>query len=71
MTRPVLPGTRLIASGVILSASKSLIVAESRIFEKETGKLVAQGSGTFMRGYVKLLDLPQYKDGLKEKGGGN
>ena len=41
------PGAELIAKGTIVSATKSLIIAESRV--EQDGKLVASGSGTFMR----------------------
>ena len=46
--RPVLPGTELIAKGVVTSNSKSLIVADSQLYTGD-GKLVATGSGTFMK----------------------
>lgn len=63
ITRPVVAGTALVAKGNIINASKSLIVAESIIEEELTGKLVAKGSGTFMRGPVPLSTIPGYVNG--------
>lgn len=63
ITRPVLAGTKLLARGKIINATKTLIIAESEVIEEETGKLVASGSGTFQRGYVALSEVPDYVKG--------
>ena len=48
IVRPVPIGATLKAIGKVTNASKSLIIAESEIRD-ENGKLVASGSGTFMK----------------------
>jgi uncharacterized protein (TIGR00369 family) len=48
LLKPVLPGTELVARGRVISASKSIIVAESSLFDAD-GTLLATGSGTFMK----------------------
>ena len=63
ITRPVPTGTNLIATGSIINATKTLIIAESKIVDKNSGKLVATGSGTFMRGHVPLTDIKAYVQG--------
>lgn len=60
MMRPVSPGTQLTAHGNVTSVSKALVVAESTIIETGTGKLVAQGSGTFQKGPFPLNTLDVY-----------
>jgi acyl-coenzyme A thioesterase PaaI-like protein len=49
MLRPVLPGQRVVATGKVVSISKSLIVAKSEIRMVDDGKLAGTASGTFMR----------------------
>lgn len=63
ITRPVLTGTKLLAKGKIINATKTLIIAESEIVEEDSGKLVASGSGTFQRGFVPLSEVPNYVKG--------
>lgn len=60
INRPVVAGTKLVASGKIVNATKSLIIAESKIVEETTGKLVASGSGTFMKSNVRLDTVSEY-----------
>ena len=63
MVRPVPPGVQLVARGRVTSASKALVVAESTLTEAETGKLVAQGSGTFQKGPFPLTAVGAYAEG--------
>ena len=63
MMRPVDPGVHVVAKGRVTSVSKALMVAESTLEEVESGKLVAQGSGTFQRGSMPLQALKEYKEG--------
>jgi uncharacterized protein (TIGR00369 family) len=63
LTRPVVENTNLVARGNIINASKTLIVAEGVLLEENTGKLVASGSGTFMKGQVPLASIGAYRDG--------
>ena len=49
MVRPVVPGTPLVSKGRVTNASKSLIIAEARLEEEATGKLVGSASGTFQK----------------------
>jgi acyl-coenzyme A thioesterase PaaI-like protein len=58
LIRAVVPGTELVSKGWVTSGGKSLIIAESRLEEKETGKLVASGSGTFQK---SPHQLPAYE----------
>jgi uncharacterized protein (TIGR00369 family) len=41
------PGTILVSSGKIKHAGERIIVSEGDIFEKQSGKLIATGLGTF------------------------
>ena len=50
--RPVNEGI-LISTGRVIETTKSQIIAESRI-ENESGKLIAQGSGIFMKSNTSL-----------------
>ena len=63
MMRPVLPGVILVAQGRVTSATKAFIVAESTLTEAESGKLVAQGSGTFQKGPFLLTSVGAYAEG--------
>ena len=63
MMRPVDPESTLVARGRVTSTSKALVVAESTLEEAESGKLVAQGLGTFQRGAVPLSALKEYREG--------
>ena len=48
----------LVATGTVTSASKALLVAHSELRTKEDGKLVASGSGTFMKHpVVRIADM--------------
>jgi uncharacterized protein (TIGR00369 family) len=57
LVRPVLPGTPLRAKGKVVNSSKSLIIAEARLEEEATGKLVASASGTFQKSQHLLSKL--------------
>ena len=50
----------LISKGKIINTSKSLIIAESKLYEESSGKLVATGSGTFMKSSTNLCTVPEY-----------
>ncbi len=52
LLRPIVAG-ELRATGRVVSASRRLIVAEAEAVSSE-GKLVARGSGTFMRSEIRL-----------------
>ena len=61
LVKAIVPGVPLVAKGRTTSVSKSLVLAESEIYlrteDGSEGKLVASGSGTFMKGPVKLEDI--------------
>ena len=53
----------LIATGSIVNATRGkggVVVAESALVEESSGKLVAKGRGSFMRGRARLMDMPGY-----------
>ncbi|MFQ5747509.1 MAG: PaaI family thioesterase [Gemmatimonadota bacterium] len=52
LTRPVAEG-RITAAGRLLNASRRVLVAESEL-RSEAGKLLAHGSGTYMRSEIPL-----------------
>ena len=60
IVRPVAVGTKLVATGRVVNASKSLIVAEATVVTAE-GKLVAHGSGTFGKSPFVLADMEHYR----------
>ncbi|GMI38496.1 hypothetical protein TeGR_g4096 [Tetraparma gracilis] len=62
LVRAVVPGTELVARGVVKSRSRSLTIAEATIHTAADGKLVASGSGTFHPSPVKLADLKSKLD---------
>ena len=49
LVRAAAIGVPLISQGRVISAGKTLLIAESRLIEEESGKLVATGSGTFQK----------------------
>lgn len=59
LIRPVSPGSKLYAKGKTTFKSKNLLIAESEIFTAEDHKKVASGSGTFMKGPIKLETIKQ------------
>lgn len=61
IVRPVLEKTKLHAFGKIINVSKSLIIAESTVVEENTNKIVATGSGTFMKGPIPLNNVDSYR----------
>lgn len=58
LLRPVTEGT-LRAEGRVVNATRSLFVAESELFAGD--RLVAKGSGTFMRSRTRLDEVPGYR----------
>lgn len=59
LLRPVASGT-LRAEGRVVSATRNLFVAESLLF-LEPDRLVATGSGSFMRSRIRLADVESYR----------
>ena len=59
LTRPVSFGV-MRAVGKILNSTKNQFIAESVAYNSE-GKEIARGNGIFVRGKVKLSEVPGYK----------
>ena len=66
LLKPALPGQELHATGRVISASKSLIVAEASLYNDEGG-LLATGSGTFMKNPKLNLEALGTKLGLPQR----
>ena len=60
LLRPVTEGT-LIARGTVVSATKSLLVADATL-EDDRGRIVGRGTGSFMKSRMRLVDVPGYAD---------
>lgn len=65
-TKPVRSG-ELVAEGRWVSGRRRVLVAESRLLDKE-GEEVGRGTGTFMRSRIALSSLPGYANPLKPEG---
>jgi len=61
LLRPISEG-RMIARGKVVNAGKTVWVADS-ILRDEENRLLARGTGTFMRSKIPLEDIPSYSDG--------
>jgi uncharacterized protein (TIGR00369 family) len=61
LLRPISEG-RMIAKGKVVNAGKTVWVADS-ILRDEENRLLARGTGTFMRSKIPLEDIPSYSDG--------
>lgn len=59
LVRPVSEG-QLLARGRVVHASKSLFVAESELFD-DKNRMIARGSGTFMKSQTGLSDVSGYR----------
>lgn len=57
LIKAVMPGVPLIAKGWVTSAGKSLIIAEAKLLTRDDEKIVATGSGSFMKSPVPLNSL--------------
>ena len=62
VTRESMQGKDLVATGSIISASKSVIIAEAVLVEEASQKLVAKATGSFMRGRTALREMPEYAE---------
>jgi len=60
LPRPVTEGT-LIATGTLVSATKSLLIADAELRD-DRGRLVARGTGSFMKSRMPLADIDGYAD---------
>jgi uncharacterized protein (TIGR00369 family) len=58
LLRPITQGS-LIATGVLVSATRSLLVADAEL-KDERGRLLGRGTGSFMRSRMLLADVPGY-----------
>ncbi len=61
LLRPVVEGT-LTATGSVANASRNLWIAESTVVD-DGGRLLARGSGSFMRSRIALADVATYGAG--------
>ena len=61
LLRPISEG-RMIARGQVVNAGRTVWVADS-ILRDEENRLLARGTGTFMRSKVLLDDIPSYSGG--------
>ena len=57
------PGTPLVARGRVTSVSRNLVVAEATLEDAASGKLCAQGSGTFQPSPFALDSVREYAEG--------
>ena len=55
LVRPITTGT-MRASGVVVHAGKNQIIADATLYN-DSGKLLARGTGTFVRSQIALADL--------------
>lgn len=60
LLRPVTEGT-LIATGSVVSATTNLLLADVELTD-DRGRLVARGTGSFMKSRMKLAEIPGYAD---------
>jgi len=60
LLRPVTGGT-LIAGGTLVSETRSLLIADAELRD-DRDRLVARGSGSFMKSRIRLEDIPGYAD---------
>lgn len=60
LLRPV-TGGEMIATGTIVSATKSLLIADAEL-KDERGRLIGRGTGTFMKSRMLLADVPGYRE---------
>lgn len=58
--RPVTEGT-LIARGSLVSATKRLLIADAELRD-DRNRLIARGTGSFMKSRIRLEDIPGYAD---------
>jgi uncharacterized protein (TIGR00369 family) len=61
LLRPISEG-RMIATGKVVNAGRTVWVADSTLVDDQ-GRLLARGSGTFMRSKVALSEIASYTDG--------
>ncbi|MCP4682961.1 MAG: PaaI family thioesterase [Desulfobacterales bacterium] len=59
LTRPISEG-RMKALGKVVHRSKNLFIAESSLVDSD-GREIARGSGSFVKGKVKLSSIANYK----------
>lgn len=59
LARPALPGA-VVATGTLSNAGRRLLFAESRLHDA-AGRLLATGTGVFLRSSVALVDVPGYR----------
>jgi len=60
LLRPVTEGT-LIATGTLVSATRRLLIADAELRD-DRDRLVARGTGTFMKSGTRLADIRGYAD---------
>ena len=58
LLRPVAEGI-LIARGTLVSSTRSLLIADAELGD-DRGRLVARGTGSFMRSRIPLAEVPGY-----------
>lgn len=61
LLRPISEG-RMIARGQVVNAGRTVWVADSTLVD-DRGRLLARGTGTFMRSKIALSDIASYSDG--------
>jgi uncharacterized protein (TIGR00369 family) len=61
MLRPVSDG-RMVATGKVVNAGRTVWVADATLAD-DRNRLLARGSGTFMKSKVLLTDIPSYANG--------
>jgi uncharacterized protein (TIGR00369 family) len=61
LLRPISEG-RLIAKGRVVNAGRTVWVADSTLVD-DRGRLLARGTGTFMRSKIALADIASYAGG--------
>ena len=61
LLRPISEG-RMIARGEVVNAGRTVWVADSTLVDDE-GRLLARGTGTFMRSKIALSDIASYAEG--------
>jgi uncharacterized protein (TIGR00369 family) len=61
LLRPISEG-RMIARGKVVNAGRTVWVADSTLVD-DRGRLLARGTGTFMRSKIALSDIPSYAKG--------
>jgi len=61
LLRPISQG-RMIARGTVVNAGRTVWVADSTLVD-DLGRLLARGTGTFMRSTIALSDIASYAEG--------